>query len=216
MTELKNSMGQVRPGLLLVVSAPSGTGKSTLIRKLCSDFPRLAFSVSYTTRAPRPGEVNGREYRFVSTEEFLRLKDDNVFAEWAEVHGRFYGTPRSDVSRLIEQGNDVLFDIDIQGARQLREAFPQGAFVFILPPSRKALEDRLQGRGTEDSETLAKRLGNARIEIEQADYFDYQIVNEDLDQAYLELRSVYLAEGVRTRNSYRLSKSILKTWDSDG
>lgn len=209
----KNSGYRGRLGLILVISAPSGTGKSTLIRKFCAEFPRLAFSVSYTTRSPRPEEVHGREYHFVSREEFLALREQGVFAEWAEVHGRFYGTPRAAVLDLLSQGRDVLFDIDIQGARQLRAAFPQGCLVFLLPPSRRALEERLMGRGTEDRETLDRRLGNARMEMDQAGFFDFQIVNDDLEQAYQKLRTVYLAEGLRTRCNPDLTRDILANWD---
>ena len=209
-------MDRQRSGLLLVISAPSGTGKSTLIRRLCAEFPRLAFSVSYTTRAPRIGEVNGREYHFVSQKDFASLREQGALAEWAEVHGQYYGTPRPAVLDMLAQGRDVLFDIDVQGARQLRETFPQGAFVFLLPPSRPALEARLRGRGTEDPETLARRLGNARMEIEQANFFDFLIVNDDLEQAYQELRTVYLAEELRSRINPHLSETILATWDEHG
>lgn len=205
-----------RLGLLLVVSAPSGTGKSTLIRRLCAEFPHLAFSISFTTRSPRPGEVNGREYHFVSQAEFAALRDQDIFAEWAEVHGHFYGTSRPAVENMLYQGRDVLFDIDVQGARQLRKAFPQGAYVFLLPPSRSALEARLRGRGTEDGDALARRLGNAKKEIQQADFFDFQIINNDLEQAYQDLRSAYLAERLRSCRNTHLSQTILATWDGDG
>jgi len=207
---------EMRLGLLLVISAPSGTGKSTLIRRLCAEFPRLAFSISYTTRAPRAEEVNGREYYFISEQEFTGLREQNILAEWAEVHGHHYGTPRPAVLDMLAQGRDVLFDIDIQGARQLQKVFAHGAFVFLLPPSKHALEQRLQRRGTEDRETLARRLGNARKEIEQAVFFDFQIVNDDLEQAYHELRAVYLAESLRSRCNPTLAETILATWDEDG
>lgn len=209
-------MQEMRLGLLLVISAPSGTGKSTLIRRLCAEFPRLAFSVSYTTRSARAGEVDGREYHFVSKQEFARLREENLLAEWAEVHGQHYGTPLPAVLDILAQGRDVIFDIDVQGARQLRESFPQGVFVFLFPPSRQALEARLRGRGTEEPKALAKRLGNARMEIEQADFFDFQIVNDDLEQAHQELRAVYLAEGLRARCNPKLNKAILATWGKDG
>lgn len=209
-------MQRKRSGLLLVISAPSGTGKSTLIRRLCAEFPHLAFSISYTTRPPRTGEVDGREYHFVSKKNFALLREQGVLAEWANVHGQYYGTPRPAVLDMLAQGRDVLFDIDVQGARQLRETFPQGAFVFLLPPSRQTLEARLRGRGTEDPETLARRLGNARREIEHADFFDFLIVNDDLEQAYQELRAVYLTEGLRSCYNAILSKTILETWDKDG
>jgi guanylate kinase len=209
-------MQRKRSGLLLVISAPSGTGKSTLIRRLCLEFPRLAFSISYTTRPPRTGEVGGREYHFVSQKDFASLREQDVLAEWANVHGQYYGTPRPAILDMLAQGRDVLFDIDVQGARQLRKTFPQGAFLFLLPPSRQTLEARLRGRGTEDPETLTRRLGNARREIEHADFFDFLIVNDDLEQAYQELRAVYLTEGLRSCYNAHLSKTILATWDKDG
>jgi guanylate kinase len=205
-----------RAGLLLIISAPSGTGKSTLIRRLCVEFPRLAFSISYTTRSPRSGEVQGREYHFVSKKDFISLREQGLLAEWAEVHDQYYGTSRPAVLDMLAKGRDVLFDIDVQGARQLRKTFPQGALVFLLPPSRQILEARLRGRGTEDLEALSRRLNNARREIEQADFFDFLIINDDLEQAYLELRAVYLAEGLRLRCNALLSKAILETWDNDG
>lgn len=205
-------MPENRLGLLLVVSAPSGTGKSTLIRRLCKEFPRLAFSVSYTTRSPRAGEVDGREYHFVSQEEFSRLQEQGLLAEWAEVHGQRYGTPRTAVLELLSKGRDVLFDIDVQGARQLREAFEQGVFVFLLPPSRQVLEQRLKGRGSETPESLARRLGNAKMEIVTADFFEYQVVNDQLEQAYQELRAVYLAEAARRCRNPGLHGAILATW----
>ena len=204
-----------RFGLLLVISAPSGTGKSTLIKRLREEFSRLAFSVSYTTRAPRAGEQNGREYHFVAREEFFRLREAGELAEWAEVHGNYYGTSRPAVQQVLDQGLDVLFDIDVQGSRQLRRAFDQGAFVFLFPPSMDVLEQRLRGRGTEDEQSLGKRLANARQELEQADFFDYWIVNDDLDQAYQELRSVYLAEGLRKSYNAGFMKRILATWNAD-
>ncbi|WP_028572890.1 guanylate kinase [Desulfonatronum lacustre] len=201
--------GRSRQGILMVISAPSGTGKSTLINRLRAEFPRLAFSVSYTTRAPRAGEQNGREYHFVDMETFIRLRDADELAEWAEVHGNFYGTSRPAVQAMLEQGLDVLFDIDVQGSRQLRQAFAQGAFIFLFPPSMRVLEQRLRGRGTETEESLAKRLANARRELEQADFFDYWIVNNDLESAYRDLRSVYQAEGLRKSCNAGLVEQVL-------
>ncbi|PTN36088.1 guanylate kinase [Desulfonatronum sp. SC1] len=198
-----------RQGILLVISAPSGTGKSTLINRLRVEFPRLAFSVSYTTRAPRAGELNGREYHFVDSETFNGLRDSGKLAEWAEVHGNFYGTSRPAVQAMLDQGRDVLFDIDVQGSRQLRQAFAQGAFIFLFPPSMRVLEQRLRGRGTETEESLAKRMANARRELEQADFFDYWIVNDDLDRAYQNLRGVYQAEGLRKSCNPGLVEQIL-------
>lgn len=201
--------GRSRQGILFVISAPSGTGKSTLINRLRAEFPRLAFSVSYTTRAPRAGEENGREYHFVDAETFIRLRDAGELAEWAEVHGNFYGTSRPAVQKMLDQGRDVLFDIDVQGSRQLRRAFAHGAFVFLFPPSMRVLEQRLRGRGTETEESLAKRLANARRELEQAELFDYWIVNDDLDRAYRDLRGVYQAEGLRKSCNAGLVEQVL-------
>lgn len=209
-----NSFSGQRKGVLVVISAPSGAGKSTLIQRLRQEFARLAFSVSYTTRLPRPGEINGREYNFVTIEQFQELQTAGSLAEWAEVHGHFYGTSRPAVQELLEQGRDVLFDIDVQGSRQLREAFEQGAFIFIFPPSRPILEERLRSRATEDAESLNRRLANARRELDQADFFDYWIVNDDLDQAYQDLRAVYLAQGLRSDCNAQLKAGILSTWES--
>ena len=201
--------GRSRQGILLVISAPSGTGKSTLINRLRAEFPRLAFSVSYTTRSPRVGEQNGREYHFVDMETFTRLRDAGELAEWAEVHGNLYGTSRPTVQAMLDQGLDVLFDIDVQGSRQLRQAFAQGTFIFLFPPSMRILEQRLRGRGTETEESLAKRLANARRELEQAEFFDYWIVNNDLESAYRDLRGVYQAEGLRKSCNAGLVEQVL-------
>jgi guanylate kinase len=184
-------------GLLLVISAPSGTGKSTLISMLRKDFPNLQFSVSYTTRKPRPGEVHGQDYFFVSEDEFLRLKEKNFFAEYALVHNHFYGTPKEMTLKALEQGQDLIFDIDVQGARQLKQNLGLGCYVFIFPPSFEALKERLQKRGTDDQKTIAKRLENARSEISQSHFFDYWIINDDLNKAYAELRSIVVAEKLR-------------------
>ncbi len=205
-----------RKGLVLVICAPSGTGKSTLVRRLMQQFPDFAFSVSYTTRQPRSGEKNGREYHFVDRERFLCMQRNGEFAEWAEVHGNFYGTARRPVEELLAAGRDVLFDIDVQGARQLRDVFRDGLFVFILPPSRPELERRLAGRGTDAAEVIARRLGNARGEIEAAPGFDYWIVNDDLDRACDELRAVYLAGRVRAASRPRLVEDLLTQWRDHG
>ena len=199
-----------RQGLMLVISAPSGTGKSTLVRMLISEFPGLTFSTSYTTRKIRPGEVHGRDYYFVNVEEFMALKEKGFFAESAEVHGNFYGTPIQATLDLLAEGRDVLFDIDVQGAIALKKNLGQGHFVFIFPPSLQVLEDRLRKRGTDDEEAIARRLKNAPKEIARATLFDSWIVNDDLSQAYNELKSVYVAEGLRPVYHPMLIQTILK------
>lgn len=195
-----NSQEPAGSGMMLVISAPSGTGKSTLIRRLTAEFKGFAFSVSCTTRAPRPGEADGREYHFLTREEFARRSEAGFFAEWAEVHGNFYGTPRLATEELLLAGRDVIFDIDVQGARQLKASMGQGCYVFVFPPSRQALEKRLTGRGTDSPETIARRLAGAQREIEDSHWFDHWIVNENLNLAYDQLRAVYLAE--KTRPAY--------------
>ncbi len=200
-------------GLALVICAPSGAGKSTLISKLLQEFPGFSFSVSYTTRAPRPGEVQGRDYHFVQVKEFLSLAEENFFAEWAQVHDNYYGTPLQKSLELMQAGNDLLFDIDIQGARQLRANLNSGVFVFILPPSRSVLETRLARRGTDDAKSRQRRLDIARQELQSAEEFDYWILNKDLQLAYQDLRAVYLAEKCRPRLQPGLLQEVLASWN---
>lgn len=183
----------IRSGVALVICAPSGTGKTTLIKRLVAEFPRFAFSISCTTRDPRPGEVPGKDYLFLSEEEFKHRRDTGYFAEWAEVHGNFYGTPLQATQNLMSRGRDVLFDIDVQGALQLRQTIPSAWFIFILPPSRPELKRRLEARGTEEPEALATRLVNASQELEQAYWFNFWIVNGDLEKAWQELCAAYVA-----------------------
>lgn len=200
-----------RSGLCLVVCAPSGGGKTTLLRKLRAEYPNLQFSVSCTTRAPRPGEVHGQDYYFLSEEEFISRRDAGDFAEWAEVHGRLYGTPLSWVKDELAAGYDLLFDIDVQGAAQLKAHLAKEAvFVFIAPPSLAALEARLRGRGTDDEETIARRISNAAREIAEAPWFDFILENDDLDRAYDLLRAIYLAAGAATQRHKKFIAALLK------
>lgn len=180
-------------GLLLVVSSPSGAGKTTLCRRLIREHPELRFSVSYTTRPPRPGEVPGADYHFVDEETFSRMAASGAFAEWAHVHGHRYGTAIATVRQALEAGGQVLFDVDYQGAERLKEQFPEAAtLVFILPPSLSALQERLRRRGTEPAEVIQQRLRNARQELCHHASYHYLIVNDDIDRAYGELEAVYL------------------------
>jgi guanylate kinase len=187
-------------GILIVLSAPSGCGKTTILRQVMADLPGLSFSVSHTTRQPRPGEVNGRDYHFVSHEQFKAVRDQSGFLEWAEVHGNFYGTSRQEVESRLAAGADVILDIDVQGAEQVRRN-AQPVTVFIAPPSLAELERRLRGRGTENEESLHRRLTNAEKEMQVADAYTYLIVNDRLEQAVLELKSVIIAERCRRRRA---------------
>lgn len=205
-----------RLGQVLVVCAPSGTGKSTLIAMLREEFPDFGFSVSYTTRAPRGEEQDGCEYNFVTREQFVAMRSRGAFCEWAEVHGNFYGTATRPVEEMLDAGRDVLFDIDVQGAKQLKKTFYKGTFVFLLPPSREELVRRLEGRGTDSAESIAKRLSNAAGELSQAKWFDSWVVNDDLGEAYQELRAVYLAGKCKPSLRPGILGNIMKTWEDDG
>ncbi|MCR5257944.1 MAG: guanylate kinase [Desulfovibrio sp.] len=183
----------MRLGTALVLSAPSGAGKTTLVKKLIQEFPNFGFSISFTTRAPREGEVDGRDYRFTTKEDFLQRRDRGEFAEWAMVHGNCYGTPLAPLREMLQQGRDVLFDIDVQGAAQLRLSLPHARLVFILPPSMQELERRLRSRGTDAEDVIQVRLANARAEMREARWFDDIVLNDRLDRAYADLRAAYLA-----------------------
>jgi len=183
-----------RRGLLLVVSSPSGAGKTTLCNRLRDEFKRLEFSVSHTTRPPRPGETNGVEYTFTAKEEFQEMVSREEFAEYAMVHGNMYGTLASRVRESIACGRDLLFDIDYQGGRELRAKFREDLVsVFILPPSIRELERRLRSRNTDSEDVIARRVRVAREELKHYAEYDFLIMNEELDRAYDALRSVYLA-----------------------
>ncbi len=197
-------------GLLIVISAPSGTGKTTLTHMLLKEFPDMEFSVSYTTRKPRPGEVNGKDYFFVDKETFERMIEEGDFLEWAEVYGNLYGTSKSQVLKALNEGKDILLDIDTQGALQVKKNFPEAVLIFILPPSFKELERRLRSRGTDDEETIEKRLKIARVEVERAPLYDYIVVNDVLEKAYEKLRSIVIAEKCRTERLKGQFEKIVK------
>ncbi|NOY90739.1 MAG: guanylate kinase [Deltaproteobacteria bacterium] len=197
--------------LLLILSSPSGAGKSTLTHRLMQEVPELAFSVSHTTRAPRPNEVDGQDYHFIDQERFLELVRSNDFAEWAEVHGNFYGTSVAELERARQAGaNVLLFDVDYQGARQIKAALPQAVGVFILPPSMPELRRRLESRGTETPESLARRFAKAREEIGQYPFFDYLIVNDELQTALADLKGVLAAERCRRSRRAPTAEALLR------
>jgi guanylate kinase len=181
-------------GRLFVVAGPSGAGKGTLINELLQRYPCTWLSVSTTTRKPRQGEMNDLQYHFIGNQEFIRLIDKEEFLEWALVHGNLYGTPRAHVEGKRSQGLDVILEIDVQGARQVRAKEPEAVTIFVLPPSNKKLEERLRGRGTENEEELKQRLENALEENREKDDFDYVIVNDDLHHAAMELYVIYEKE----------------------
>jgi guanylate kinase len=181
----------------LILSSPSGGGKTTIARRLLGERTDLGYSVSCTTRAPRPGEVNGRDYYFLSPEEFAAARDRGDFAEWAEVHGRMYGTLRAEVQRVLAAGKHVVMDIDVQGARLFADAFPDAVLVFVVPPSAEVLIERLAARRSETREQLVVRMRNAVEELRAVDQYEYVIVNDRLDDAVCRVGAVVDAEAAR-------------------
>jgi guanylate kinase len=196
-----------RRGLLLLISSPSGAGKTSLSRRLVADHADLALSISATTRAPRPGEQDGREYHFVDRATFDDMVERRQFLEWAEVHEHRYGSPREPIMRSLAAGQDVLFDIDWQGAMSVADGAPGDAVcIFIMPPSMADLRRRLYARAQDDHDVIERRLGRAKGEIEMWGRYDYVIVNEDFDRAYADLAHIYHAERLkRARNPWLTS-----------
>lgn len=186
-------MSQTKAGCLFLVTAPSGAGKSSLVAKLLEADKGINLSISHTTRGPRPGEINGREYHFVTTETFETMRENNEFLEWAYVHGNYYGTSRRWIEEQLEKGNDVLLEIDWQGALQVKRLFPDVIGIFILPPSVEALRVRLNNRATDSEEVIARRLAGAGAEMVHAGQFDYVIINEDFERATHDLIAVVRA-----------------------
>jgi len=184
-------------GSLFLVSAPSGAGKSTLVNALLARDADIKLSISYTTRAPRPGEENGREYHFISVDDFITRKNNNEFLEYAEVHGNFYGTSRILINQFMQAGTDMLLEIDWQGAQQVKLQFPQSVGIFILPPSFEALEQRLNKRGQDSSQTINRRLLAAGGEIAHAPEFEYVIINQEFEAALSELVAIIKATRCR-------------------
>jgi guanylate kinase len=185
-------------GTIFVVTAPSGTGKTTLLKALLAADPGVRFSVSYTTRLPRPGEVHGRDYFFVTRQEFDALRDRGALVEWVEQFGYAYGTSREWVHETLKAGQDLMFDLDSRGAKALKDDFPHGAFIFILPPSLAELKRRLEGRGDLEPAELARRFQQGRAELQEVHWYDYLVVNDDLARAQTQLRAIVQAARCRT------------------
>ena len=188
-----------KQGLLFVVSAPSGAGKTSLCRAITDSLENLTHSISYATRAPRPGEIDGRDYHFVGKERFQQMVEAGDFAEWARVHSNLYGTSRRVLDDMIAKSVDIILDIDTHGARQIKEKYATAVFIFIMPPSLEILEERLRNRKSEHEEEIKKRMLRAREEIRDFALYDYIVVNRDFDRALTELRSIVIAERCRTR-----------------
>ncbi|HET8690773.1 MAG TPA: guanylate kinase [Steroidobacteraceae bacterium] len=189
----------MKRGHLYVIAAPSGAGKTSLLRAVMAKRPNIGFSVSCTTRKPRPGEVDGRDYHFISRPDFERLVDAGEFVEHADVFGNLYGTRRSVVEGALAEGRDLILEIDWQGARQVRERLPEAVQVFILPPSRAELEKRLRGRGSDSEEAIARRLAESAVEMSHWQEFDYVIVNRDFEAAVAELEAIFDGHGEASR-----------------
>jgi guanylate kinase len=198
-----------RRGLMFILSSPSGAGKTTLADRLLKKDGEIVLSISATTRTRRPGEAHGKDYFFVSEEEFTRMRDNGEFMEWANVFGHYYGTPRSLVEDVLQQGKDVLFDIDWQGAQQLDEVAGEDVVkVFILPPSREELERRLRSRAKDPEEVVQKRMAKADAEMSHWAEYDYVIVNYDLNESEELLRSILFAERLKRRRQVGLSAIV--------
>ena len=192
----------------LVLSAPSGAGKTTIAHRLMAKRSDVGYSVSCTTRAPRATEKDGEDYHFISDDEFVARQARGEFAEWAMVHGKRYGTLRSEVQRVLDAGRFVLMDIDVQGARQFIESFPGSVLVFVLPPSVEALVDRLRSRNTESDAQLAERLRNAHTELQDVIRYHYVVVNDALDQAVESVAAILDAEGLRRDRVHMLDEQV--------
>lgn len=192
----------------VVLSAPSGGGKTTIARELLKRRPDVGYSVSCTTRQPRPAEVDGRDYYFISPDEFRARKAQGAFAESAEVHGNLYGTLQSEIQRVLAKGQHVVMDIDVQGARQLRTAFPQSVTVFVLPPSGEVLLDRLRKRQTESVSELVARLQSALNELQAVDTYEYVVVNDDLEQSVARVSAIIDAEVVSRERVAGLKEQV--------
>ncbi len=188
-------------GLLFVISGPSGVGKGTLCEKLVESQDSLKYSVSITTRPPRPGEIDGEDYIFCDTDSFMTRVAAEEFVEWAEVYGNYYGTPWEELRSALTSGRDIILEIDTQGALQVKKKYPTGIFIYVLPPCREELKARITGRGTESPEAVEQRLANFDNELKVIEEYDYLIINDSLQGALDKLKAIYIAENCRTHRN---------------
>lgn len=197
-------------GIFIVVSAPSGTGKSSICRRLLQACPEIKFSISYTTRSPRPGEIDGKDYYFISRREFQKRIKMGEFAEWVENYGNLYGTSINQMKDMLAKGESVLLDIEPRGAGEIKKQFRGGVFVFVLPPSRSELLKRLNGRGHESPEAIRKRYAQAESELKEISWYDYIIFNDNLEIAAQQLISIYIAQKCKKNNLRTKIKQFMK------
>ena len=202
-------------GTLFIVAAPSGAGKTTLVGRLLADDPQVQHSISFATRAPRPGEQNGREYHFIDGQRFLAMRERGEFAEWAEVHDNFYGTSRLWLEQRMKEGCDMMLEIDWQGAQQMRRQFPEAIGIFILPPSVAELENRLRRRGADSEDVIARRVAGALAEMRHVGEFDFVIINNDLDVALGELKAAVRASRLRFSRQRARYPDVFRFLDQD-
>jgi len=202
-------------GNLIVVSAPSGAGKTSLVKAVLAEDPDLVLSISFTTRSPRPGENNGRDYHFVDPAAFEAMLERGEFLECAEVHGFLYGTHEKPVEELLSQGLDVMLDIDVQGAEEVRRRLPDAILVFIMPPSCEVLEARLRARNLNAPHDIERRLRNASIEVQLYERFDYVVLNEDIDRALAQLEAIITAERCRPDRQRNRIESVIDTFGGE-
>ena len=197
------------PGTLIVISGPSGVGKGTICKALCEGNPDVVMSISATTRAPRPDDIDGVTYFFLTEEAFKAKIEEDAFLEYASVHGHYYGTPKAHVNDTLQSGKDVILEIDVDGAAQVRRAFPDALTIFILPPSLDALNARLSGRGTETEADKALRMNNAIGEIKEAHHYGYIVINDDLDQAVSDVMTIIRAQKFQAKTMDAVVRSML-------
>jgi guanylate kinase len=199
---------------VFIISAPSGSGKSTLVHRLLQSVPGLTFSISYTTRPPRPLETNGVDYNFISRADFEARLAKGEFLEYAEVYGNYYGTHRSTFEQAAHQGRDLVLDIDVQGARQLKVAIPEAHSIFVLPPSRVVLEQRLRARSQDSEEVIQRRLQSAAQEVRNYTQYDYVLINREIEESVVSLASIVKAERLRTARMEEEVRPILKSFEN--